>query len=67
MYIVLQIITMQIKKCLYFYLGCPVGTIITMPLSGLLTKYGPDGWASTFYCFGKYLPGTEERNRVITK
>ena len=32
--------------------GCPVGTIITMPLSGLLTKYGPDGWASAFYCFG---------------
>lgn len=32
--------------------GCPVGTIITMPLSGLLTKYGPDGWASVFYCFG---------------
>lgn len=24
-----------------------------MPLSGLLTKYGPGGWASVFYCFGK--------------
>ncbi|XP_048584880.1 uncharacterized transporter slc-17.2 [Nematostella vectensis] len=33
--------------------GCHVGTIITMPLSGLLTKYGFDGgWASVFYCFG---------------
>ena len=32
-----------------------MGTIITMPLSGLLTKYGFDGgWASVFYCFGEY-------------
>ena len=31
-----------------------VGTIVTMPLTGLLTKYGFDGgWASVFYCFGK--------------
>ena len=35
-------------------LGCHVGTIITMPLSGLLTMYGFDGgWASVFYCFGE--------------
>ena len=34
--------------------GCPVGTILTMPLTGLLTKYGFDGgWASVFYVFGK--------------
>ena len=33
-----------------------MGTIITMPLSGLLTKYGFDGgWASVFYCFGEYI------------
>jgi len=33
--------------------GCPVGTILTMPLTGLLTKYGFDGgWASVFYVFG---------------
>ncbi|XP_031560826.1 uncharacterized transporter slc-17.2-like isoform X2 [Actinia tenebrosa] len=33
--------------------GCHVGTIITMPLTGLLTRYGFDGgWASVFYCFG---------------
>ena len=35
--------------------GCPVGTILTMPLTGLLTKYGFDGgWASVFYVFGEY-------------
>lgn len=34
--------------------GMNVGTVITMPLTGLLTKYGFDGgWASVFYCFGK--------------
>ncbi|EDO28826.1 predicted protein, partial [Nematostella vectensis] len=33
--------------------GCPVGTILSMPLSGLMSKYGFDGgWASVFYCFG---------------
>eukprot|EP00112_Aurelia_sp_Birch-Aquarium-sp1_P009726 Seg2115.4 transcript_id=Seg2115.4/GoldUCD/mRNA.D3Y31 product="Vesicular glutamate transporter 1" protein_id=Seg2115.4/GoldUCD/D3Y31 len=33
--------------------GCPVGTILTMPLTGLLTKYGFDGgWSSVFYVFG---------------
>lgn len=38
------------------YLGCHVGTIITMPLSGMLTKYGFDGgWASVFYCFGEFV------------
>ena len=34
--------------------GCPVGTILSMPLSGVMSKYGFDGgWASVFYCFGK--------------
>ncbi|KAF1744207.1 LOW QUALITY PROTEIN: hypothetical protein MXB_4657 [Myxobolus squamalis] len=33
--------------------GCPVGTIITMPIAGLLSKYGFDGgWASVFYVSG---------------
>lgn len=33
--------------------GCPVGTILSMPLSGVMSKYGFDGgWASVFYCFG---------------
>lgn len=40
--------------CCVFTVGCPVGTILTMPLTGLLTKYGFDGgWASVFYVFGK--------------
>ena len=47
----------DVKQLLFkrhLFLGCHVGTIITMPLSGLLTKYGFDGgWASVFYCFGK--------------
>ena len=35
--------------------GMNVGTVVTMPLTGLLTKYGFDGgWASVFYCFGKF-------------
>ena len=34
--------------------GCSAGTVITMPLTGLLTKYGFDGgWPSVFYSFGK--------------
>jgi len=33
--------------------GCPVGTILSMPLSGIMSRYGFDGgWASVFYCFG---------------
>lgn len=35
--------------------GCCFGTIVTMPIAGLLSKYGPDGgWASVFYCFGVF-------------
>lgn len=35
--------------------GMNVGTVVTMPLTGLLTKYGFDGgWASVFYCFGLF-------------
>lgn len=42
--------------------GCPVGTILSMPLSGVMSKYGFDGgWASVFYCFGK-----QEQIRLIT-
>ncbi|KXJ22953.1 Vesicular glutamate transporter 3 [Exaiptasia diaphana] len=34
--------------------GTSVGYLITMPISGILTKYGFDGgWGSVFYCFGK--------------
>ena len=45
----------KLDKWLFFSCaGCPVGTILTMPLTGLLTKYGFDGgWASVFYVFGK--------------
>ena len=31
-----------------------MGTILSMPLSGVMSKYGFDGgWASVFYCFGE--------------
>lgn len=31
-----------------------MGTILSMPLSGIMSKYGFDGgWASVFYCFGE--------------
>ena len=50
--------TWLIKSRFSFWQGCHVGTIITMPLSGLLTKYGFDGgWASVFYCFGECWKG----------
>ena len=46
--------TMILQKCPLIS-GCPVGTILTMPLTGLLTKYGFDGgWASVFYVFGEF-------------
>ena len=39
---------------LLFFAGASVGYLLTMPVSGLLTKYGFDGgWASVFYCFGR--------------
>ncbi|XP_073241577.1 vesicular glutamate transporter 3-like [Porites lutea] len=35
--------------------GASTGYLLTMPISGLLTKYGFDGgWASVFYCFGVF-------------
>ena len=34
--------------------GCTVGSIVTMPTSGLLTRYDLDGgWPAVFYTFGK--------------
>lgn len=36
-----------------FFVGAQFGTIISMPLSGLLAEYGFDGgWPSIFYVFG---------------
>ncbi|KAJ7378838.1 hypothetical protein OS493_020437 [Desmophyllum pertusum] len=33
--------------------GCTVGSIVTMPISGLLTRYDLDGgWPAVFYTFG---------------
>lgn len=35
--------------------GGSIGYLLTMPITGLLTKYGFDGgWASVFYCFGVF-------------
>ncbi|PFX21595.1 Vesicular glutamate transporter 2.1 [Stylophora pistillata] len=35
--------------------GASIGYLLTMPITGLLTKYGFDGgWASVFYCFGVF-------------
>ena len=45
-----------------------VGTIVTMPLTGLLTKYGFDGgWASVFYCFGKATPRLQTSFTITRK
>lgn len=36
-----------------FFIGAQFGTIVSMPLSGLLSEYGFDGgWPSIFYVFG---------------
>ena len=41
---------------IFCFAGASIGYLLTMPVSGLLTKYGFDGgWASVFYCFGKCL------------
>ena len=38
----------------FFILGSPVGNIIAIPVTGLLSKYGFDGgWPSVFYFFGE--------------
>lgn len=37
----------------FVYAGAQFGTVISMPLSGLLAEYGfGDGWPSIFYVFG---------------
>jgi len=37
-----------------WFSGCTIGSIVTMPISGLLTKYDFDGgWPAVFYSFGK--------------
>ena len=36
-------------------IGCTVGSIFTMPVSGLLTRFNFDGgWPAAFYPFGKF-------------
>lgn len=38
----------------FLILGSPVGNIIAIPVTGLLSKYGFDGgWPSVFYFFGE--------------
>lgn len=41
----------------FIYAGAQFGTVVSMPLSGLLSEYGfAGGWPSIFYVFG--LVGT---------
>ena len=38
----------------FVFSGCTIGSIVTMPISGLLTRYDFDGgWPAVFYSFGK--------------
>lgn len=46
---------MLITESMVFFstIGAQFGTIVSMPLSGLLSEYGFDGgWPSIFYVFG---------------
>lgn len=54
MFILTWIIQIDCIKCLFIrFAGAQFGTIISMPLSGLLSAYGFDGgWPSIFYVFG---------------
>lgn len=44
---------MKLYDFALLFLGAQFGTIVSMPLSGLLSEYGFDGgWPSIFYVFG---------------
>ena len=44
----------KMKNLTFLIKGCTVGSIVTMPISGLLTRYDLDGgWPAVFYAFGK--------------
>ena len=45
--------TFKVNKIYGRFLGAQFGTVITLPLSGLLCEYGFDGgWPTVYYVFG---------------
>ena len=42
----------KLQNLTFLIEGCTVGSIVTMPISGLLTRYDLDGgWPAVFYAF----------------
>lgn len=42
----------RISPNLFYFVGVPLGTLISMPVTGLMSQYAYVGWPASFYLFG---------------